>query len=112
MARDLSTKAKRKFLPRVLGICALVGAYMVADAVVLTAMTTPADAWGRGGGRGWGGRGWGGRGWGGGWRGGGWRGGGWGYRRGWGGYGWGPGWGWGGGGGCWWWNGWTWVWGC
>ena len=103
MVKDLSTKPKRKLLPCILGICALVGAYVAADTVILGATTTPANAWGRGwGGGGWGGRGWGGRGWGGrGW------GGGWGYRR-----GWGPGWGgggWGGGPGCWWWNGWTWV---
>jgi hypothetical protein len=118
MDKNLPTKPKRKLLPRVLGICALIGAYAAADAIVLGAMTTPAEAWGGGhggwgGGRGgWGGRGWGGGGWG--YRRA-WGGGGWGYRRGWGG-GWGPGWGWGGGwgpgwggGGCWWWNGWTWV---
>ena len=117
MVADFSNKAKRQLIPRVLGICALVGAYVAADAVILSATTTPAEAWsgGRGGGRGWGGRGggggWAGRaawgpGWGargggwnsGGWGGRGWGGGGWGYRRGWNGGGWGYRRGWGGGG--------------
>lgn len=123
MVGNGSTKLTRAFLPRAVGICALVGAYAAADAVILGATSTPAQAWrgGGGGGRGWGGGGWGGHGWAGrGAWGPGWGRGGWGYRRGWGygyGYGdWAPatglGVGWGAGGNCWWWNGWDWVYRC